>query len=111
MFAAFDYNLFTITVVILLISVLFLFPFILLPLGVFIFDWSSLIINLITIQIFIVLIMRIILAIRLKNRILDIFFHPLSMVYIILICINSVLQAKFGEGACWKDRKYGINFK
>ncbi|GAH91990.1 unnamed protein product, partial [marine sediment metagenome] len=99
MFAAFDFNLFTIAVVISLISALFLFPFILLPLGVFIFDWSSMIINLITIQIFIVLIMRIILAIRLKNRILDIFFHPLSMVYIILICINSVLQTKFGEGA------------
>ncbi len=111
MFAAFDYNLFTMAVVILLISVLFLFPFILLPLGVFIFDWSGMIINLITIQIFIVLIMRIILAIRLKNRILDIFFHPLSMVYIILICINSVLQTKFGEGACWKDRRYDIDFR
>ena len=111
MFAAFDFNLFTITVVILLISVLFLFPFILLPLGVFIFDWSGMIINLGIIQIFIVFIMRIILAIRLKNRILDILFHPISMVYIILICINSVLQTKFGEGACWKDRKYGIDFK
>jgi len=111
MFAAFDYNLFNIAVVILLISALFLFPFILLPLGVFIFDWSGMIINLITIQIFIVLIMRIILAIRLKNRILDIFFHPLSMVYIILICINSVLQTKFGEGAYWKDRRYDIDFR
>lgn len=111
MFAAFDFNLFNIVAVILLISVLFLFPFILLPLGVFIFDWSGMIINLITIQIFIVLVMRIILAIRLKNRILDIFFHPLSMVYIILICINSVLQRKFGEGACWKDRKYDIDFR
>ena len=111
MFAAFDFNLFNMAVVILLISALFLFPFILLPLGVLLFDWSSMIINLITIQILIVLIMRIILTIRLKNRILDIFFHPLSMVYIILICINSVLQTKFGEGACWKDRKYDIDFK
>ena len=111
MFAAFDYNLFNIVVVILSISVLFLFPFILLPLGVLLFDWPGMIIKLITIQIFIVLIMRIILAIRLKNRILDILLHPLSMVYIILICINSVLQTKFGEGVYWKDRKYDIDFR
>ena len=111
MFAAFDFNLFNISAAILLITALFLLPFILLPLGVFIFDWSGMIINLITIQISIILIMRIILAARLKNKILDVLFHPLSMVYIILICINSVLQTKFGEGACWKDRKYGIDFR
>ena len=111
MFAAFDFNLFNMAAVILLISALFLFPFILLPLGVFIFDWTGMIMKLAIIQIFIVLTMRIILAIRLKNRILDTLLHPLSMVYIILICINSVLQTKFGVGACWKDRKCDIDFK
>lgn len=33
--------------------------------------------------------MRIIMAIRLRSRILDILLHPLSMTYIILICINT----------------------
>ncbi len=111
MFAAFDFKIFNIAVVIILISVLFLFPFFLLPLGILLFDWSDLIINLIIIQIFIVLTMRIILAIRLRNRILDTLFHPISMIYVILLCINSVLQTKFGEGACWKDRSYDIRFK
>ena len=108
MFAAFDYKIFTMAVVILLITVLFLLPFILLPLGILFFDWPRMIIDLIIVQIFIIFIMRIILATRLKSRILDIFFHPLSMVYIILICINSVLQAKFGEGVYWKGRRYDV---
>jgi hypothetical protein len=55
--------------------------------------------------------MRIILAIRLNNRILDTFLHPVSMLYIILLCINSVLQTKFGEGAYWKGRGYDIRFR
>jgi len=111
MFAAFDFKVFNIAVVILFISVIFLFPFIFLPLGILLFNWPYPIVNLIIIQIFIVLTMRIILAIRLNNRILDTFLHPVSMVYIILLCINSVLQTKFGEGAYWKDRGYDIRFR
>lgn len=111
MFAAFDFKVFNIAVVILFISVIFLFPFIFLPLGILLFNWPYPIVNLIIIQIFIVLTMRIILAIRLNNRILDTFLHPVSMLYIILLCINSVLQTKFGEGAYWKDRGYDIRFR
>jgi chlorobactene glucosyltransferase len=111
MFAAFDFKVFNIAVAISFISVIFLFPFIFLPLGTLVFDWPNLIINQIIIQIIIVLTMRIILSIRLKNRILDTLFHPVSMVYIILLCINSVLQTKFGEGSCWKDRSYDIRFR
>lgn len=111
MFAAFDFKVFNITVSILFVSAIFLFPFILLPLGTLVFDWPNLIINQIIIQTLIVLAMRIALSIRLRNRVLDTIFHPISMIYIILICINSVLQTKFGEGACWKDRSYDIRFK
>lgn len=111
MFAAFDFKVFNIAVVILFISVIFLFPFIFLPLGILLFNWPYPIVNLIIIQIFIVLTMRIILAIRLNNRILDTFLHPVSMLYIILLCINSVLQTKFGEGAYWKGRGYDIRFR
>ncbi len=111
MFAAFDYSTLTLTVVIFIISALFLFPFILLPLGALLFNWSESIINLIIIQIFIILVMRIIMAIRLKSRVIDCFLHPLSMIYIILICINSVLQARFGEGVRWKDRRYDVHEK
>jgi len=108
MFAAFDFKLFTLVAVIILISALFLFPFILLPLGIFIFDWPGIIIDLIILQIFIILIMRIILALRLKNRVSDALLHPISMTYIILICINSVFQTRFGEGVSWKGRRYDV---
>jgi chlorobactene glucosyltransferase len=108
MFAAFNFKLFTMVVVIILISALFLFPFILLPMGIFIFDWPNIIIDLIILQIFIILIMRIILALRLKSRVFDTLLHPLSMIYIILICINSVLQTRFGEGIYWKGRRYDV---
>jgi chlorobactene glucosyltransferase len=111
MFAAFDFKVFNITAAISFVSAIFLFPFILLPLGTLVFDWPNLIINQIIIQTLIVLTMRIVLSIRLRNRILDTIFHPISMIYIILICINSVLQTKFGEGAYWKDRSYDIRFR
>ena len=111
MLAAFGNNVLTLAVVIFIISALFLLPFILLPLGTLLFNWSGSIINLIIIQIFIILIMRIIMAIRLKSRVIDCFLHPLSMIYIILICINSVLQARFGEGVRWKDRRYDVHEK
>lgn len=108
MFAAFDFKILTMAFVVLLVSALFLLPFILLPLGIFIFDWPRMIIDTTIVQIFIILIIRTMLAVRLKSRILDIFFHPLSMIYIILICINSVLQTRFGKGIYWKGRRYDV---
>ncbi|MEA2016703.1 MAG: glycosyltransferase family 2 protein [Actinomycetota bacterium] len=109
MFAAFDYHVLTITVVISIITALFLLPFIFLLIGILLFNWSYATINLLIIQIFMILIMRIIMTIRLRGRVADTFLHPLSMIYIILICINSVFQAKFGEGVSWKDRRYDVS--
>jgi len=108
MFAAFDFKLLTMAVVIILIIVLFLIPFILLPLGILFFDWPGIIINLTILQIFCLLIMRIMLAIKVRYRIFDAFLHPLSMIYVVLVCINSIFQTKFGEGVYWKDRRYDV---
>ncbi|MFC2145540.1 glycosyltransferase, partial [Actinomycetota bacterium] len=109
MYAAFDFKLFTMTFVVLFIISVFLAPFILLPLGLLVFDWSGTLIGLFIIQIFAVLVMRSILAIRVKSRAIDVLLHPLSTAYILLICINSVLQTKFGEGVNWKDRRYDVS--
>jgi chlorobactene glucosyltransferase len=109
MYAAFDFKIFTMTFVVLFITATFLGPFILLPLGILVFDWSGTLIGLLIIQIFSVLVMRAILAIRLKSRAIDVLLHPLSTAYILLICINSVLQTKFGEGVNWKDRRYDVS--
>jgi chlorobactene glucosyltransferase len=108
MFAAFDFKLFTMMIVILLIVVLFLMPFILLPVGILFFNWPGIIFNHIVLQICILLIMRILLAIKVRNRVFDSLLHPFSMIYVILICINSVFQTKFGEGVYWKGRSYDV---
>lgn len=110
-FAAFNFNIYTLAAVLSFILVLFLFPFILLPLGFFVFEWSGLIINLMILQIFLVFIIKITLSFRFRTRILDVLLHPLSMIYIILIAVNSVFQAKFGQGVAWKGRKYVIGDK
>ena len=49
------------------------------------------------------------LAIRFKERILDIFFTPVSVAYIALIATNSYIQSRFGKGVNWKDRTYGAS--
>ncbi len=110
-FAAFNYNIYTLGVVISFISVIFLLPFILLPLGFFIFEWSVLILNLLFIQIALIFIIRITLSFRFKARILDVLLHPFSMIYIILIAANSVFHTKFGHGVYWKGRTYDIHDK
>jgi len=108
-FAAMDYSTFNLLVVISTITVLFLFPFILLPLGIYCFDWSRIVINLVMSQIIIVAIIKIVLSIRFKNRILDVLFHPLSMLYIIALSINSAYRVKSGYGIYWKGRTYNID--
>ncbi len=108
-FAAFDYNILIQSIVIVLVFFIFLLPFILLPLGILIFDWSGLIISTIVLQIIIILAFKVVLAIRFKSRILEIFLHPLSMIYLILISINSIIQTKFGPGIIWKGRIYKVN--
>ena len=80
-----------------------------LPLGFLVFNWPKIITNLIIVQIITIFVMRIVLAIRLNSRILDVLLQPLSMIYIILICFNSILQTKFGKGVCWKGRSYDIH--
>jgi chlorobactene glucosyltransferase len=108
--AAFNYNFWIQSICILLVSIIFLFPFILLPMGIFIFDWARILIFLNIMQIAVILIIRIVLSIRFKNRILDmLLFHPFAIVYITLISMNSYLQAKFGEGVYWKDRVYDVS--
>jgi len=88
------------------IALIFMVPFILLPLGIFIFDWPAKIISINIIQIFLVFTIKFILAIRFKERILDVFFTPIATAFIYLLAINSYRHSKFGKGVNWKDRVY-----
>ena len=107
-YAAFDCNLLMLTVAIFFISLIFLVPFIMLPLGIFVFDFSRhlLIVNIA--QVLLIFFIKSVLAIRFKERILDLFFTPVSVACIALLAINSVLQSKFGRGIVWKNRTYDV---
>jgi chlorobactene glucosyltransferase len=106
-YAAFDCNFLIEAIAIFFISLIFMIPFILLPLGIFVFDWSARLITLNIIQILLIFFIKVVCAIRFKERILDIFFTPISVAYIALLAVNSFFQSRFGKGVNWKDRTYG----
>ena len=108
LFAAFDYNIFMMSMAIFLIAAVFLGPFIMLPLGV-VFNWSALIIEIIILQMIIILTTRIVFAIRFKCRSVDILLHPVAMLYLLFIAVKSILDIKYGDGMTWKGRVYTID--
>jgi chlorobactene glucosyltransferase len=108
LFAAFDYNIFMMSMAIVLIAAVFLGPFIMLPLGI-IFSWPALIIEVIILQVVIVLTTRIVFAIRFKCRSIDILLHPVAMFYLLFIAVKSILDIKYGDGMRWKGRVYTID--
>lgn len=107
-FAAFDYNGFMEMIAMSFFSIIFMVPFLLLPMGVFIFSWSGRVITFTIIQICIILVIKIILSMRFKNRILDVLLTPVSVAYMVLIAGNSYFQAKLGKGIYWKGRTYSV---
>ena len=106
LFSAFDYNAFMMTIAIGFFALFFLLPYIFLPAGLFLYHWPREIISSIIVQISIISIIKIINALRLKERILDFLLVPVSIIYIIIIAINSYFQSKFGVGIYWKGRTY-----
>lgn len=107
LFAAFDFKIPLISAAIILISAIFLFPFIMFPIGI-IFRWPMLMLELIVLQIVIILITKMILAIRFKCKAVDILLHPVSIVYLIIIAVNSILTTMIGTGVNWKGRIYDV---
>jgi chlorobactene glucosyltransferase len=108
-YAAFDCNFLIEIIAISFIALIFMVPFILLPLGIFVFDWPARIISINIIQIFLIFTIKFILAIRFKERILDVFFTPAAIAFVYFLAINSYKQSKLGKGVNWKDRVYGAN--
>jgi chlorobactene glucosyltransferase len=92
-----------------LLTATLLIPFMLLPLGAFLFDWPVAIIRLIIFQIIIVLAIKTIFAIKYKQRMLDILLSPVSMAIMDALIFVSFFQAKYGEGLSWKGRVYDVS--
>ena len=107
-FAAMNYSVIKLGAVISFIMLLFMLPVFFLPLGLYIFNWPLIVNILILSQVSIILFIRIAMTFRFKSRFSDIFLHPLSMLYIAVLSVNSVYQAKYGRGIFWKDRFYSI---
>ena len=109
MYPAFNGNVLALFSLTGLFSVSLLIPFIMLPLGTFVFDWSNAVIRLLIIQVIIILIIKTMLAIRYKQKMLDILLTPVSMAIIDALIFISFFQAKYGEGLSWKDRVYDVS--
>ncbi len=107
LFASFDYSITMISSAIVIIAAIYLMPFVMLPLSI-IFDWQQTHVNIMILQIIFILITRIMLSIRFKMKAFDIFLFPLSVIYLLSMAINSVLQYRFNIGICWKGRTYNI---
>jgi len=107
-FASMNYSVIKLGAVVSFILLLFLVPLLLLPLGLYVFNWSGLVNVMILSQVSIILVIRIAMAFRFKSRFTDIFLHPVAMFYIAVLSVNSVYQAKYGRGIFWKDRIYNI---
>ncbi|MCJ7666365.1 MAG: hypothetical protein MUO59_06475, partial [Actinobacteria bacterium] len=107
LFSSFDYRVTMISIAIVMIAAIYLMPFVMLPLGI-IFDWQQIYVNIMILQVLFILITRIILSIRFSMKAVDIFLYPLSVIYLLSIAVNSVLQYRFNIGICWKGRTYNI---
>ena len=111
LFSAFDYNIYMMSIVLILVTLIFLMPYIFFPLGLIIYHWPREILLSIIAQIGIVSLIRLINALRFKEKIFDILLSPLSIVYLILMAFNSFFQSKFGNGIYWKGRTYQAESK
>ncbi|MBM3713092.1 MAG: glycosyltransferase [Actinobacteria bacterium] len=106
--AVFDYNIFLQSIVTVLVFLVYLVPFLALPAGIFIFHLPHIIIDLIILQIIIIFVLKIIQTIRFKNRFIDVLLFPVSVIYLLLISVISIIQSKSTSGVYWKGRNYDV---
>ena len=106
--AVFDYNIFIQSLVTVLVFLVYLVPFIALPAGIFIFHLPQIVINLIILQIIIISAIKIIQIIRFKNRFIDLLLFPVSVIYLLIISVISIIQSKSTYGVYWKGRSYDV---
>lgn len=106
----FNNNRFVVSLIVLVLSVFFLFPFILLtalPLFNFdssIFFYSNL--SLLVFQVLLILLTRVMSTVRINGKILDIFLHPVSVLYIVFMNIKLIFQGRGHTKIRWKGRLY-----
>ncbi|MGH9928606.1 MAG: glycosyltransferase [Pyrinomonadaceae bacterium] len=84
-------------------SIVFLLPFVLLPVLIFRDDASS---SLISLTVACVLMMRLLLALRFKQPLWPILIHPAAEAFLISLALSSWWRCHSGKGVEWKGRQY-----
>ncbi len=107
---------FVVSLIILVMFVFFLFPFILLAFLPFIeFQIYALFYTnllMVLFQILVILSTRAMATMKINGRIIDIFLHPISILYMIFMNLKLLLQRKRNSQISWKGRlyRYSSNF-
>ena len=106
----FNNNRFVVSLIVLVLSVFFLFPFILLTaLPLFNFDSSIFFytnLSLLVFQVLLILLTRVMSTVRINGKILDIFLHPVSVLYIVFMNTKLIFQRQDHTKIRWKGRLY-----
>lgn len=106
----FNNNRIVVSIIVLVLSVFFLFPFILLLFFLFLIPGDSVLfytnLGILIFQVFLILLARIMSKVRLNGRILDVLLHPVSILYIIIMDLKLIFQKKDQTKIRWKGRSY-----
>lgn len=105
-FAGFDYSAPLLFTVILVFIALFFLPFVFWFVNLFYFSDFNEIILLLTVQVVVLYLIKILLAFRFNLGILSTVLHPVGAILIPVIAINSWRWIASGRGARWKNRTY-----
>ncbi len=103
LFPSLGYNVAVFSLAFILVALIFLLPFLFLPISI-ILNWPLIFISLLLLQVLFILLIRLIHAIRFNNRIIDVILHPVSIFYLLAIGLSSFYVSRFGGGVKWKDR-------
>jgi chlorobactene glucosyltransferase len=105
-FAGFQFSSFSLFIVNLFYILLFFLPFMLFFIELSLSSGSNYVLILLSIQIIILYLARILISIRFRLGIISTILHPLGAISVPAVAANSWRWIKFGKGAQWKGRVY-----
>ena len=109
LFAAIGYSTSGLFVLIMMISALYIAPFVFLFNALFASQFTVSLFWLPLMQIAVALLCRVLIAFLFRQSLAMAFLHVLSQVVLLAIACNSFYAIKFGKGASWKGRNYNFS--
>ena len=62
--------------------------------------------NIVIFQVAMILGMRWLVDNHFKESLVSTLLHPFGLLFLILVCLNTLVQWTLGTGVCWKERLY-----